>query len=240
MTFIELSHTLGGEMSYLPPIHGTTGARQVGYTARPFVSHADSLPHYEGKASFEISEVCLQGSVGTYIDAPGHRFPGADDVCGYGLEDLILPAWVVVAEGCGPGDEVHLEELALPSELAEHAVLLRFGWDRHWARDGYRDHPFLAPDAVMELIEAGVRLVGVDTQNVDSPKEPARPAHTALLSRRIPVVENLTGLGRLPVSKPFRFYALPIRASGAYSFPVRAFAETTGSTTRPTTATTRP
>ncbi|PSQ60693.1 MAG: hypothetical protein BRD23_01755 [Halobacteriales archaeon SW_9_67_25] len=57
-----------------------------------------------------------------------------------------------------------------------------------------------------------------DDRNLD------RPAHTAFLDEGILVVENLRGLDTLQGS-PFRFYALPIKATGAVAMPVRAFAE---------------
>lgn len=36
----------------------------------PYMTHAQSSRHYEGKASFEISDVAFQTSVGTKMDAP--------------------------------------------------------------------------------------------------------------------------------------------------------------------------
>src|SRR6185436_8198056 len=52
---------------------------QVELTARirPFMTHAQSCSHYDGKASFEITEATFQSSVGTKLDAPRHRYEGA-------------------------------------------------------------------------------------------------------------------------------------------------------------------
>jgi arylformamidase len=50
-----------------------------------------------------------------------------------------------------------------------------------------------------------------------------RPAHSTLLGRDLPIVEHLTGLGRLPDSG-FRFFAVPVKVRGLGTFPVRAFA----------------
>ncbi len=77
---------------------------------------------------------------------------------------------------------------------------------------------------VERLIEAEVALVGVDFWNVDDVHDPARPVHTALLDRGIPIVEHLRGLAQLP-RRRFRFSAVPLKVVGAASIPVRAFAE---------------
>ncbi len=47
--------------------------------------------------------------------------------------------------------------------------------------------------------------------------------HTALLQAGIPIVEHLTGLGRLP-PRGFRFHAAPPLVHGLGTFPVRAYA----------------
>jgi len=53
----------------------------------------------------------------------------------------------------------------------------------------------------------------------------ARPAPGWRLERDIFIVENLCNLAALPAGAPFRLFAVPIRARGAGSMPIRAFAE---------------
>src|SRR5207249_7461999 len=102
---------------------------------------------------------------------------------------------------------------------------LRFGWDRFWRSDSYYRYPFLARPVLRFLIEGGARLVGVDSINIDDGGDLARPAHSWLLERDIFIVENLCNLAALPAGEPFRLFAVPIRARGAGSMPIRAFAE---------------
>ena len=109
--------------------------------------------------------------------------------------------------------------------FAGKAVLCRFGWDRLWGEEAYFSaYPFLSRPALWHLIEGGARLVGVDTWNADDSAEAERPAHTWLLERDIFIVENLCNLAALR-RRAFRFFAVPIKAKGAASMPVRAFAE---------------
>jgi kynurenine formamidase len=66
-------------------------------------------------------------------------------------------------------------------------------------------------------------LVSIDSLNIDSTDDPARPVHSILLGADIPIVEHLCNLGSLPDSG-FRFFAVPVMIRKFGSFPVRAFA----------------
>ena len=78
-------------------------------------------------------------------------------------------------------------------------------------------------DAAQYLVEAGVKLVGIDSYNIDDTADGRRPAHTLLLGNEIPIVEHMTGLAQLPPTG-FDFYAVPVKVKAFGTFPVRAFA----------------
>lgn len=191
---------------------------------RPWMTHAQSHRHYDGKASFEISDVAFQTSVGTKLDAPRHRFEGADDVASIALDHLVLDGVVIDAHHAEAGQQFGWADLQFPEHLAGRAVLVNFGWDRHWGTEAYRSHPYVAREVVARLCEARIALFGVDCSNVDSTRDAERPAHTWFLAERILIVENLTGLARLH-GQAFRFFAIPLKARDAAAFPIRAFAE---------------
>ncbi|WP_319799802.1 cyclase family protein [Roseobacter weihaiensis] len=188
---------------------------------------AESAPFYEGQASFELTEITFQTSIGTYLDAPTHRFEERRDIAELRLDEVVLDAVVVRISTAKAGEAVTLNSFTLPSDKRGKAVLFHFGWDRHWGTDQSETYPFLGRDVIDAIVEAGAKLVGMDTFNADDRSDPARPAHTEFLSRNILIVENLTNLGDLP-DKPFRFFAVPIKAKGAAAMTIRAFAETPG------------
>ena len=104
------------------------------------------------------------------------------------------------------------------------AVLSRTEWSRLWRTDHYFEgHPYLTHEAAEYLVNAGARLVGIDSYNIDDTADMTRPAHTLLLGAEIPIVEHMCGLNRLP-DRGFRFYAVPVKVKGFGTFPVRAFA----------------
>ncbi|TMH32546.1 MAG: cyclase family protein [Betaproteobacteria bacterium] len=190
----------------------------------PYMTHAQSSRHYDGKASFEISDVAFQSSVGTKMDAPRHRFEGADDIASIELHRLVLEGVVIDARHARAAQQVGWTDLPFPTHVAGRAVLVNFGWDRHWGTETYRSHPYVSREVVTRLCEAGIALFGVDCSNVDSTQDAERPAHTCFLRQRILIVENLTGLARLH-GQSFRFFSIPLKAQDAAAFPVRAFAE---------------
>ena len=194
---------------------------------RPWMTHAQSCRHYDGKASFEISDISFQSSVGTKLDAPRHRYEGAEDIASIGLDRLVLDGVVVDGRHANPAQELGWNDLQFPSQLAGRAVLVNFGWDRHWATETYRSHPFVSREVVSRLCDEGIALFGVDCSNVDSTQDMERPAHTWFLKRGILIVENLTALSQLQ-GQSFRFFSIPLKARDAAALPVRAFAEVSG------------
>ena len=80
----------------------------------------------------------------------------------------------------------------------------------------------MTKDAAQFLKRSGVALVGIDSFNIDDTKDLTRSAHSILLGANIPIVEHLCNLSLLP-DAGFRFFAVPVKAKGMGSFPVRAF-----------------
>jgi arylformamidase len=224
MPLIDLSHDFADGMPGFS-LRREGEVRQFTASIRPFVTHEDSAPFYDGQASFEITEISFQTSIGTYLDSPRHRWPERRDIAGLTLEDVILPGLCVTVADVQPGERVGLSRLDLPEDLSGKAVLIRFGWDIHWATPAYDNYPFIDTDVIAALRDRGAKLLGVDTPNADSRSDLSRPAHTVLLGQDILIVENLRDLGRLP-GTGFRFFAVPIKAVGAAAMTIRAFAET--------------
>ncbi|MEM7170722.1 MAG: cyclase family protein [Pseudomonadota bacterium] len=223
--FIDLSHPFHDGMP------GVTGRDREGnakpYTARiaPILTHEESRPLYQDQSQFISNEITFQTAIGTYIDSPYVRYEDRGDVASLALPDLILPPVVMDLRRVESGQAVGLDDLTLPEDLGGKALLVNFGWDAYYGTKDYGAYPYLHRDVIDLLIARGISLLGVDTGNVDSFRDPERPAHSRLLAAGALVVENLTGLDQLHSLELYRFYALPIRAVRVGSMPVRAFVE---------------
>src|SRR6185437_1802083 len=80
----------------------------------PYMTHEQSGALYDGKASFEITEVAFQTSVGTKMDAPRHRFNRFEEVTAIGLARLNLGGIVVDARHATPRQELCWEHVEFP------------------------------------------------------------------------------------------------------------------------------
>lgn len=176
-----------------------------------------------GKAAFESTEVSFPTAIATYIDAPYCRWPEMRDISELRLDDVILPGVVVDCRGLADHAKVGTDVLP-ERNLAGHAVLFHFGWDVHWGTERYAAHPAIDDTVIDRLVSDKAKLYGVDTGSADAVGEIAAPVHSRLLAADILVSENLTNLTCL-IGRPFRFFAVPIKAVRATSMTVRAFAE---------------
>ncbi len=102
--------------------------------------------------------------------------------------------------------------------------MIRTDWSRHWNTPAYfENHPYVTEEAALYLKENGVRLVGIDSHNIDNTQGKSRPVHTVLLGAEILIVEHLCNLDQLPADN-YLFSAVPPKFKGVGTFPVRAFA----------------
>ena len=186
-------------------------------------THAESAAMNPAGVGFETTEVSFPTAIATYLDAPYCRWPELRDISALSLDDVILPGLVVDCRGRADRAVVGADVLPAQS-LSGHAVLFNFGWDQHWGTERYGAHPAIGADVVDRLIADGAKLCAVDAGSADAPGDARSPVHSRLLERDILISENLVGLDRL-IGKRFRFFAVPIKARGATSMTVRAFAE---------------
>jgi kynurenine formamidase len=212
---IDLSHTIEDGM--------------ITYKGLPAPLICDHLSREQSRAiyapgtEFQIGRITMVANTGTYIDSPFHRYADGSDVADFDLAAIALLRAVVVRV-TGMSGRAIARNAFTAFDVRDKAVLVQTGWDAHWRTDRYfENHPFLTADAAAFLRDAGARLVGIDSLNIDDIADAARPVHTTLLGAGIPIVEHLCNLAALPVAG-FRFSAVPPKVRGIGTFPVRAFA----------------
>jgi kynurenine formamidase len=177
---------------------------------------------YAEGTEFHIGRIDMVANTGTYVDSPFHRYADGKDLSELPLSSLADLDGVVVRYDRSRGRGI-TPDIFQGLDLRGKGVLIHTGWDVHWRTDNYFEgHPFLTRDAAQYLADAGPRLVGIDSLNIDDTADMSRPAHTLILGADIPIAEHLCNLGALPESG-FRFFAVPVKVKAFGTFPVRAF-----------------
>jgi kynurenine formamidase len=188
-----------------------------------FLSRADSRARYAAGTEFVIGMIEMCSNTGTYVDSPFHRYADGADLAGLELDRLADVEAITIDASAATARPIERAAF-LAHNVANKAVLIRTGWDRHWRTDAYfTGHPFLTGGAAQYLVEQRVRVVGIDSFNIDDVSSGERPVHSTLLAAGIPLCEHLTNLAALP-ARGFRFSAVPVRVAGMGTFPVRAYA----------------
>lgn len=189
----------------------------------PYLTREASSSRYAEGVQFLITKIEMVANTGTYLDAPYHRYEDGEDLSALDLKKLAYLDAVIIRikeRDARSIDESHFKGRA----LKDKAVLIHTGWDKHWRTDAYfENHPYITEGAARFLVNAGVKLVGIDSYNIDDTSDKTRPAHSILLKEGIPIVEHLCDLGKVPDDQRIEFNAVPIRLKSFSAFPVRAF-----------------
>lgn len=213
---VELSHVVRHGMVTYPGLP----APEIG----DHLTREDSRGRYAPGTEFQIGRITMVANTGTYLDTPFHRLAEGEDLAQIDLARLVdVPGLLIDVSG-SPRRGIGVDAFE-GHDVRGRAVLLRTGWDRHWGSPAYGDpdHPFLTADAAALLADRQPAVVGIDSVNIDDMADGLRPAHTALLTAGIPIIEHMRGLERLPHTG-FRLHAAPVAVSGMGTFPVRAYA----------------
>jgi len=213
---IDLSHTIE---------HGL-----VTYKGLPapivcdYLSRKDSKKFYEEGTEFQIGKIEMVTNTGTYIDSPFHRFENGKDLSEVELENFTDLEGIVIRVPYT--DTLAITDMHLQNfEVRNRAILIHTGWDVFWNTEQYyENHPSLTKEAAEYLRDCNVKLVGIDSHNIDNTDGKARPVHTTLLGAEILIVEHLCNLNLLP-QEGFTFSAIPPKFKGVGTFPVRAMAK---------------
>jgi len=147
----------------------------------------------------------MSAHLGSHADAPCHVFAGGATIGQVPLEAYIGAARVVELSGRG---EVGPDDLPEKS-LRVRRILFRTG-----------GQAFLSPLAALRLADTGTILVGTDASSIDPADAEDLPAHRALLSRGVALLEYLD-LDAIEEGA-YQLVALPLRLDDLDASPVRA------------------
>ena len=213
MQLVDLSHPITAGM----PV----------YPGDPEVAVEPALSLAEDGA--QVSKVTLGTHTGTHLDAPAHVVADGRTVDQLALDLLHGPAYVVQIRTTDlqalRGRPLGLEDLAALPERLPAIVCVATGWDQYFHDPAREDHPYLSIEVVHTLWQKGARVLGVDTLSPDATAQDTtdNPVHEFWLGHDGIIVENLTGLTKLPAH--VQMSILPLSLAGLDGSPVRAVAQ---------------
>lgn len=159
----------------------------------------------------------LHTHTGTHIDAPWHFLDTGAGIDEVDSRLFFGDALVIERRGAASIRAEHIPKDGLPAR-----VLFKTDNSDHPVDEPFRaDFVALEADAAEALVDAGVRLVGVDYLSVGPYKQDGRLTHHILLEHQVLVVEGLRLGGILPGLYPF--VVLPLALRGLDGSPCRAF-----------------
>jgi arylformamidase len=192
---------------------------------------APGMPTYPGNPEFDLqpvkriadggssnnSRLVLGTHTGTHVDAPRHFFDDAAGVDELALNLLLGRARVVEIQKRGGIVAEDLQAAGLREDLR---VLLKTPNSALWNTPAFHEeYTHLTESAARYLVEQGVKVVGIDYLSVEQFRKPGAPAHRALLSEGIVIIEGLN----LAEADPgmYELYCLPLRIAGGDGAPAR-------------------
>jgi len=167
-----------------------------------------------------ISALNFGAHTGTHIDAPFHFLPDGQALDAIPLSTLIGDAQVLAV----PEDVFLITADVLRSlqKIKSERLLLKTRNSRFWSESQAQfrtDFTALDSSAAEYIVQAGVRLVGVDYLSV-APYDNPSPTHEILLRAGVVILESLD-LSQVSAGR-YELICLPIKLTGREAAPARA------------------
>jgi len=196
-------------MTEIIDISVPVGPRMITYTGDPTVT-LERVVSIAGGGVVNLSRLDFGVHSGTHVDAPVHFIDGAATAETLPLDVLIGPARVLDLTGADRLDASVFDGVEL-----EERVLLKTRNSELWNRDTFADE-FLAltEDGARRLIEAGVKLVGIDYLSIGD-----EAAHQVLLGAGVVAIEGLDLRGVEPGD--YQLVCAPLKLVGSDGAPAR-------------------
>ncbi|MCL5666379.1 MAG: cyclase family protein [Patescibacteria group bacterium] len=150
---------------------------------------------------------------GTHLDAPAHFIKGGKLISDFSANKFIGRGMLVDIREKNEIDNINegtpRAARGVPSLRKAEILLILTGWGKNYKQAGYfEDHPVLTEGFARQIIESGVKMIGLDSP---SPDKAPYAIHKMLLEKEILIIENLANLHHL-ISRPdFEVIALPAK-----------------------------
>ena len=174
-----------------------------------------------------VSELTLGSHTGTHVDAPIHFVPGGASVDLLPPEQCVGEAVVIDLSSKPQGSEITKDDLQGSSLIDREGliVLLYTGMSKRWGDDSARTRfTYLSPAAAEWLVQRKAKTVGIDYLSVEKYGSKEAPAHKALLSGGVAIIESLNENLSKFCGKRILLVCLPLKIGRCDGGPARVLA----------------
>ena len=186
-----------------------------------------------GPGFWQVTAVSQGLHTGSHIDSPLHCFEGGLTTAEIPLDRVIGEAFVLDCSHVQPEQPIEVGDLEASAKgLRDDDILIvRTDWtDRAWGRfpEFFTRSPYLTPEAAEWLVAQRPKAVGFDFFEEYCARLPDFSSedfvcHRILLGAGLPLLEQITGLGRVGRQR-FDFFAAFYKIAGTEGAPARYFA----------------
>lgn len=145
-----------------------------------------------GGDAANVTQLCFGAHTATHVDAPNHFIEGTGKIDALPLEVLIGKARVVELSKDVTAIEIsHITDANLQGV---ERVLFKTRNSEFWdnTTQGFRkDFTYIAPEAAKELVNLGIKLVGIDYLSVEKFGSEDFGTHLTLLGAQVIIIEGL-------------------------------------------------
>lgn len=165
-----------------------------------------------------LHTISMGTHTGTHIDAPNHVIEGSPGADFYPLSDFIGPCRVI--DCTDAKGVIELDDVKDAVIKKGDRVLLKTQNSDRTDTEFYEDFVALSPAAAEHIANQDVSLIGIDFLSIKKKGAPENTAHTAFLSRGVPILEGITLKDVQPGQ--YTLVAFPLKYIGLDGAHVRA------------------
>ena len=189
--------------------------------------------YHRGPGFWQVTAVAQSLHTGSHIDSPLHCYERGGTTAEIPLDQVIGEAFVIDCSYVEPEQPIEVRDLERGAQGVQPGdiVIVRTDWtDRSWGRfpEFFTRSPYLTPEAADWLAAQRPKAIGFDFFEEYSARLPDFTSedfvcHRILLGAGVPLLEQITGLGRVGRQR-FPFFAPFYKLAGVEGAPARYFA----------------
>mgnify|MGYP005855171005 CR=1 FL=1 len=190
--------------------------------------------YHRGPGFWQASKVEMLLHTGSHVDFLKHVKKDGETAADVDLSRVCGLAKVIDLSFAGPNHAISIVDLEAhaPKIEAGDIVLVRTDWtEKHWGDfpTYYLESPYCLPEAAQWLVDRKVRAIGFDCFSEYCARLPDFTSedfiiHKIILENGAILMQQMTGLSKLPIDRPFLFFAPFVKLREAEGSPARFFA----------------